>query len=370
MSPTNNKIVSYENLQKLNQEFEVMFKERFNNFLNNGWYILGKEVKDFEENFAAYCGAKYCIGVANGLDALVLGLKVYEFPEKSEIIVPSNTYIATILSIINAGHIPILVEPCIKSYNLDTSLIEEKISTKTKAIMVVHLYGQIAQMDEICSLAKKYNLKIIEDCAQAHGSMFKGKMAGTFGKIGAYSFYPTKNLGALGDAGAIITSDERLYEKLKALRNYGSEKKYYNKYKGFNSRLDELQAAFLNIKLPCLNKIIQHKRELAKLYNSSLTNKVVKPIEIQDGFHVYHIYNIRMKNRDELKAYLLQQGIQTEIHYPVPPNKQLGYTDYFNKLSFPISEQIHSTTLSLPISYTTTKAEAKNVIEVVNKFFE
>jgi len=369
MNHINNKIIAYENLRKLNFEFEVKFKEKLNKVLENGWYILGNEVEDFENSFAAYCGAKYCIGVANGLDALVLGLSVFDFPLQSEIIVPSNTYIATILAIINAGHKPVLVEPDMQSYNLDAALISEKITHKTKAIMPVHLYGQIAQMDEICEIAKKYNLEIIEDSAQAHGARFNGKMAGTFGRIGAYSFYPTKNLGALGDAGAIITSDESIYEKLRALRNYGSEKKYHNKYIGFNSRLDELQAAFLNVKLPYLDKINQHKRELAILYSTSLTDKVVKPLEIQDGFHVYHIYNIRTERRDELKAYLLDHGIHTEIHYPIPPNKQKGYTHFFNKLSLPISEEIHSTTLSLPISFATTITDAKIVIAVINSFF-
>lgn len=368
MNPTNNSI-EYENLQKLNFEFEIKFKEKLDKFFDRGWYILGNEVKDFEENFAAYCGAKYCIGVANGLDAMILGLRAFEFPEKSEIIVPSNTYIATILAIINAGHIPILVEPDINSYNLDASLIAEKITSKTKAIMVVHLYGQIAQMDKICSIAKKNNLEIIEDCAQAHGSTYKGKVAGTFGRIGAYSFYPTKNLGALGDAGAIITSDEDIYKKIKALRNYGSEKKYYNKYLGFNSRLDELQAAFLNVKLPFLNTINGHKRDLAILYNSFLTDKVVKPIEIKGGFHIYHIYNIRTKKRNELKTYLLKRGIQTEIHYPIPPNKQVGYVNFFGELSFPISEEIHATTLSLPISFASAKTDIEIVIDAINSFF-
>jgi len=363
-------LIAYENLKKLNIGFELMFKEKLNKFLDKGGYILGKEVLEFEKSFAAYCGVKYCVGVANGLDALVLGLRVLELPERSEIIVPSNTYIATILGIINAGHIPILVEPDKWSYNLDASKIAEKITPKTKAIMVVHLYGQIAQMDEICSIAEKYNLEIIEDCAQAHGASYKGKMAGTFGKIGAYSFYPTKNLGALGDAGAIITSDEKLDEKLRALRNYGSEKKYYNRYVGYNSRLDELQAAFLNIKLPFLDKINCHKRELAKLYNSLLTDKVVKPVEIPNGFHVYHIYNIRTNRRDELKSFLLKNSIQTEIHYPVPAHKQEGYTHYFNQLILPVSEEIHSTTLSLPISFATTIEEVKIVIAVINRFFK
>ncbi len=364
------KPIAYENLHLLNKEFEGEFQEKFKLFLEKGWYILGNEVKTFEDNFAAYCGAKYCLGVANGLDALHLGLLAFDFPEKSEIIVPSNTYIATILAIINTGHIPVLVEPTIEDYNLDPTLIEAKITSKTKAIMVVHLYGQTAKMDQILAIAEKHNLEVIEDCAQSHGAKFNGKMTGTFGKIGAFSFYPTKNLGALGDAGAIVTSDEVLYEKLRALRNYGSEKKYYNKYIGLNSRLDELQAAFLNVKLPHLDRITEHKQKLGKLYNEQLTNKVIKPIVIENGSHVYHIYNIRTSRRDELKAYLLENGIHTEIHYPVSPNHQEGYQEYFSNMTFDISEEIHKTTLSLPISYATTEKQVQKVIEITNRFFE
>lgn len=364
------KIIPYENLNLLNKEFEDAFKKKFSEFLDKGWYILGNEVKQFEEAFAAYCGAKYCVGVANGLDALQLGLQVFDFPKESEIIVPSNTYIATILAIINSGHKPVLVEPEVKSYNIDPELIEANITPKTKAIMLVHLYGQIAQMDKIVAIAQKHNLEIIEDCAQAHGASFEGKKAGTFGRIGAFSFYPTKNLGALADAGAIVTSDEVLYEKLRALRNYGSEKKYYNKYIGVNSRLDELQAAFLSVKLPQLDSINQHKRDLASLYNAGLTDKVIKPIEIENGFHVYHIYNIRTEQRDELKAFLLERGIHTEIHYPVSPNHQEGYQQFFKGMHFPVSEAIHKTTLSLPISYATSTEDVKKVIETVNSFYK
>lgn len=365
-----NKPIAYENLTNLNKEFEPFFKEKFDLFLSKGWYILGDEVKIFEENFANYCGVKYCIGVGNGLDALQLGLQVFDFPKKSEIIVPSNTYIATILAIINAGHIPVLVEPNIETYNIDASLIEEKITSNTKAIMIVHLYGQICQMDKITEIAKKHNLEIIEDCAQAHGAKFEGKRAGTFGKIGAFSFYPTKNLGALGDAGAIVTSDEKLYNKIKALRNYGSKKKYYNKYIGLNSRLDELQAAFLNVKLPFLDKIANHKIKLAEMYNKGLTDNVIKPIFLNNDSHVFHIYNIRTNKRDELKKFLLEAGIHTEVHYPVSPNNQEGYQDYFKNTVYEISEEIHKTTLSLPISYATTQDEVLKIIENINIFFE
>ena len=370
INDSSKRMVTYENLRMLNSEFEIDFKEKFSQFLTKGWYILGNEVSEFEKSFALYCGAKYCIGLANGLDALELGLNVFDFPDKSEIIVPSNTYIASILAIINAGHIPVLVEPNASTYNIDPSLIEPKITNKTKAILVVHLYGQVAKMDEICAIAKKYNLEIIEDCAQAHGAKFKDKFAGTFGNIGAYSFYPTKNLGALGDAGAITTSNERLYLRLKAMRNYGSEKKYYNQFIGRNSRLDELQATFLNVKLPALNKINDRKRNLAKIYNSQLTNSVIKPVEDAGNYHVYHIYNIRSIYRDELKSYLLENGINTEIHYPLSPNNQEGYKSYFVRQSFPISEEIHATTLSLPISYSTTEEDVYYVVEKINKFFQ
>lgn len=361
--------IFYENLNLLNKEFESQFNEKFTDFLKNGWYVLGKEVVSFENKFAEFCGAKYCVGLANGLDALELGLKVFGFPPNSEILVPSNTYIATILAIINAGHIPVLIEPNTVTYNIDHRLIEEKISSKTKAIMVVHLYGQIAQMDEIVNIANQYNLEIIEDCAQAHGATLNTKKAGTFGKIGAFSFYPTKNLGALGDAGAIITDDYDIYNKIMALRNYGSEKKYYNKYVGKNSRLDELQAAFLNVKLPFLDKINEHKRAIAAIYNERLTNQVIKPIEIDNSYHVYHIYNIRTNKRDELKQYLLDNGIHTEIHYPLPPNKQEGYIEFFKEYNFPISAEIHATTLSLPISYATKIEEVNSVVKIVNQFF-
>lgn len=365
-----NKIIPYENLKTSNLFFEDLFKEQFINFLNSGWYILGKEVTKFEENFANYCNAKYCIGLANGLDALEIGLQVFNFPEKSEIIVPSNTYIATILAIINSGHVPVLVEPNISTYNIDENLIEEKITSKTKAIMVVHLYGQIAQMDKIVEIAEKYNLEIIEDCAQAHGSKLNNKFAGTFGNIGAFSFYPTKNLGALGDAGAIITNSEDLYLKIKALRNYGSEKKYYNKFIGRNSRLDELQAFFLNIKLPYLDQIVDHKVKLAQIYNQILHQKIIKPVILEHSYHTFHIYNIRTSKRDELKKYLLENGITTEIHYPVSPNKQEGYQKYFENINTPISEEIHQTTLSLPISYAHTEEDVAYICTVINNFFE
>lgn len=363
-----NNIIPYEDLERLNKPFEEQFKKKLDSFLQKGWYILGEEVNNFETNFAQYCNSKYCIGVANGLDALELGISVLDLPHRSEIIVPSNTYIATILSIINCGHVPVLVEPDIRTYNIDADKIVENISNKTKAILVVHLYGQPAQMDKICAIAEQYKLEIIEDCAQAQGAKFNNQQVGTFGKIGAFSFYPTKNLGALGDAGAIITNDERIASKLKALRNYGSEVKYYNKYIGRNSRLDEIQAVFLNIKLQYLEAINKHKRKLAELYTNLLSEIVVKPFEIENAYSVFHIYNIRVKNRNELKKYLKENSIETEIHYPIPPHHQEGYSQLFIEKTYPLSEEIHATTLSLPISVIHSEDDIFKISQKINHF--
>ena len=363
------KIIPYENLNLLNKKFEAEFQLKFESFLKNGWYILGNEVKLFETAFASYCNSRFALGVANGLDGLELALQVFEFPPQSEIIVPSNTYIATILAIVNAGHIPVLVEPELDSYNINPDLIAEKITARTKAIMVVHLYGRVAKMDDLLLIANQHGLRVIEDCAQAHGAKFKDKQAGTFGDIGVFSFYPTKNLGALGDAGAVVTNDETIFNKLHALRNYGSEKKYFNKYVGRNSRLDELQAAFLNVKLAYLDAINKHKVNLANMYHQHLVNDVVKPLKHPDYYHIYHIYNIRTNKRNELKQYLLEQGIHTEIHYPRPPHLQEGYQIFFSGQHFPISAEIHETTLSLPISYANTADDVERVIAAVNHFF-
>jgi dTDP-4-amino-4,6-dideoxygalactose transaminase len=362
-------MISYESLKKSNQSFETQYKIAFDLFLSKGHYILGNAVSEFEKEFSNYCGAKHCIGVANGLDAIELGLMALELPIGSEILVPSNTYIASILAIINVGHKPVLVEPSLITYNMDFDKIENKITKRTKAILIVHLYGQINQMDKIVELSNKYNLEIIEDCAQSHGSSFNGKKAGTFGKIGAFSFYPTKNLGALGDAGAIITSDSKLNDRIKALRNYGSSLKYHNKYIGRNSRLDEIQAYFLLVKLPFLDKINEHKRKLANLYNSKLTDLVIKPKEIANSKHIYHIYNIRTLARDELRQYLLDCNILTEIHYPIAPHFQEAYINIFKGQKFPISEEIHNTTLSLPISFSTSEEEVNFIILKINNFF-
>lgn len=337
--------------------------------MESGWFILGDSVKKFEQNFADFNDTKYCIGVASGLDALILSLKALDFPKGSEVIVPSNTYIATILAILNEGLIPVLVEPKIETYNIDPSLIAKAITDKTKAIMVVHLYGKACEMTEICNIAEKYSLNIIEDCAQAHGASINGKKVGSFGDFGAFSFYPTKNLGAIGDAGAITTNDKILYEKVLALRNYGSEKKYYNKYIGVNSRLDEIQAKVLDIKLKKLNLITEHKRKLASIYNDLLTEKVKKPILQDNYFDVFHIYNICTSRRDELKEYLLSKGIKTEIHYPIVPVDQECMKGIIDGESS-IARKIHNETLSLPISFATTLEEVEIVSKEINLFFK
>jgi len=357
-------MIEYENLKKVNEKLFDKYKDSFDNFIKSGWYVLGNQVNEFENKFANFCDIDYCVGVASGLDALILAIDAFDFPEGSEIIVPSNTYIATILAIVRNGFKPILVEPDIKTYNIDPNKIEEKITDKTKAILVVHLYGKTCEMDKITDISNKYDLEIIEDCAQAHGAKFKGKKVGSFG-VGCFSFYPTKNLGALGDAGAITCDDEKYMQKIKSLRNYGSSKKYYNDDLGYNSRLDEIQAGFLSIKLEILDDITNHKRELAKIYIENLDDKFIKPVVDENYFDVYHIFNIRHEKRDELKEYLFKDGIKTEIHYPLAPHKQKVMKGIIEG-EYLISEEIHNTTLSLPISYFHTKEDVLKVCEVMN----
>jgi len=357
-------MIEYENLKKVNEKLFDKYQNSFDKFLKSGWYVLGSQVSKFEEEFAKFCNTNYCVGVASGLDALVLAIDAFDFEEGSEIIVPANTYIATILAIVRNGFKPVLVEPDIKTYNIDSSKIEEKITKNTKAILVVHLYGKACEMDKITDIANKYDLEIIEDCAQAHGAKFKGQKVGSFG-IGCFSFYPTKNLGALGDAGAITCNNGKYKDKIKSLRNYGSSVKYYNDDLGYNSRLDEIQAGFLSIKLEILDDITNHKRELAKLYLENLDDRFIKPVVDEDYFDVYHIFNIRHEKRDELKDYLLNNNIKTEIHYPLAPNKQKSMQNYISG-TYPISEEIHNTTLSLPISYFHTKEDVQKVINTMN----
>ncbi|MFC6097757.1 DegT/DnrJ/EryC1/StrS family aminotransferase [Flavobacterium qiangtangense] len=365
-------MIKFLDLQKINQQYEVAFEEKLKAFMQKGWYILGDEVKAFETNFANYCGTKYCIGVGNGLDALVLIFKAYiqlgKIKKGDEIIVPANTYIASILAILEADLVPVLVEPILETYNLDPREIQEKITPKTKAILAVHLYGQLSDMNSINEIAVKNNLLVIEDSAQSHGAILENKKAGNLGNASGFSFYPGKNLGALGDAGAITTNDDELVKMLFSLRNYGSEKKYVNDFIGVNSRLDELQAGFLNIKLPNLDNENRFRKEIAKRYISEIKNdKITLPFYDNSENHVFHVFVIRTKNRDELQEFLLANNIQTLIHYPIPPHKQKALS-FLENLSFPITEKIHNEVLSLPISPVMTKDEVDCVIEILNKY--
>ena len=362
-------MIPYENLSLTNKMFEDEYKVAFCKFVEKGWYILGEEVKSFEQEFASYIGTKHCIGLASGLDALIIAFECLKLPKGSEVLVPSNTYIASILAIVKAGLTPIMVEPDIETYNINPDELEKKLTSKTKAVLVVHLYGKSCQMDKICDFCKKYNLKLVEDCAQSHGAKFKGKMTGSFGDAGAFSFYPTKNLGALGDAGAICTNNDELAEMARAWRNYGSEKHYHNKYTGINSRLDEIQASFLRIKLQHIEEITEKKRKLAQMYLNGLNkNKFILPKVDEDYFDVYHIFEIRTEKRDKLKQYLLDNGIKTEIHYPVAPKNQEGYKGILDMQETPLAEEIASTILSLPISFGTREEDVKYIIDIMNKF--
>lgn len=359
-------MIKFLDLQQLNLGYQEQFQEKMKLVLDKGWFILGDEVKSFETNFANYCGSRQCIGVGNGLDALVLIFKAYiqlgKLQKGDEVIVPANTYIASILAILQADLVPVLVEPKLETYNINPDLIEEKITSKTKAILLVHLYGQLCEMDEIIAIGYKHDLLIIEDAAQAHGLIFKGS------HTRAFSFYPGKNLGALGDGGAITTNDDELAKVLFSLRNYGSEKKYHNEFVGINSRLDELQAAFLNVKLPNLDADNDKRRSIAKRYLSEIKNdKIVLPTWDFSNNHVFHLFVVRTENRNDLQDYLLKNGIETVIHYPIPPHKQKAFPEW-NNLSFPITEKIHDEVLSLPISPIMTNDEISIVISILNKY--
>lgn len=359
-------MIKFLDLEKINNRFRKEIDERIKNILDKGWYLQGEENDKFSKHFAEYCGVKYVLGVANGLDALRLIIKASGFGEGDEIIVPANTYIATILAISDNGCTPVLVEPNINTYNIDPDKIEAAITPRTKAIMVVHLYGQAVQMQKVWDLAKKYNLKVFEDCAQAHGAIYQNKRVGSLSDAGAFSFYPGKNLGALGDAGAIATNDEDLYLRAKALANYGSDRKYHHIYKGLNSRLDEIQAAVLDVKLPHLDKDNARRREIAAYYRSHITNpKIILPQTYDENAAVWHVFVVRTKERDAFQQYLSDNGVQTIIHYPCPPHKQLAYKEW-NNLSYPISEEIHNTVISLPISPVMTDDEVEKVVEIVN----
>ncbi len=361
-------MIKFLDLHKINERFRKEIDERIKQVLDSGWYLLGEQKELFEKHFAKYCGVKHCIGCANGLDALNLIIRGYGFKNGDEIIVPANTYIATILAISENGCTPILVEPDINTYNINPDLIEEKITNKTKAIMVVHLYGQAVQMDKIWTIAKKYNLKVIEDSAQAHGALYKGKRAGNLSDASGFSFYPGKNLGCMGDGGCVTTNDDELAVKIRAIANYGSDRKYHHIYKGINSRLDEIQAAILDVKLPHLDNDNKKRRKIAKYYRENIKNpKIILPKVYDENAHVWHVFAIRTEERDKLQKYLEENEIQTNIHYPTPPHKQGAYKEFVN-ISLPVSEEIHRTVISLPISPVMTEEEVKKTVDIINKF--
>ncbi|TAE96617.1 MAG: DegT/DnrJ/EryC1/StrS family aminotransferase [Runella slithyformis] len=359
-------MIPHLDLKRTNAPYQAEIAEAMQRVAASGWYVLGKEVETFEQKWAAYCGTSYCIGVANGLNALELILKAYEFPEGSEVIIPANTYIASILSVTTLGLKPIWVEPDLRTFNIDPKKIERKITPRTKAIMVVHLYGKCCDMKPIWDIAQRHGLKVIEDAAQAHGATYQNRKAGNLSDAAAFSFYPTKNLGAIGDAGAITTNHADLAAKLAALRNYGSKIKYHNDYAGINSRLDELQAAVLNVKLTYLDTENQRRRELAARYLAEIKQpELVLPSAetlLQDA---WHLFVVRHAKREKLIDFLMHQKVQTTVHYPVPPHKQPAYAVY-NHLSFEITETIHNQVVSLPLSPYLTDAEADHIIASVN----
>ena len=379
-------MIPFLDLKKINEPYEAAFQEKLKTVLDDGWYILGNEVAAFETSFAKYCGTQHCIGTGNGFDALVLIFKGYiqlgKLQKGDEVIVPANTYIASILAILQADLIPVLVEPKLETYNINPDLIQREITSKTRAILAVHLYGQLAEMDAINEIAVANDLLVIEDAAQAHGAISevesrKSKvenldMQNINIKTQAFSFYPGKNLGALGDAGAVTTNDSELAKAIQALRNYGSETKYHNDYIGINSRLDELQAAFLNVKLPNLDYENEKRRTIAKRYLSEIKNeKIILPtvslLGTEQSNHVFHLFVIRTQNRLDLQEYLHKKGIQTVIHYPIPPHNQKALS-LWNHLSFPITQKIHDEVLSLPISPVLTMDEVSYIVAVLNKY--
>ncbi len=354
----------------MEKELNNEIKAAFNRVFDRSWYIKGKEDVAFEKAFAEYCGTNYCVGCGNGLDALMLSLKALGVGEGDEVIVPSNTYIATALAVTYVGAVPLFVEPDISTFLIDPKLIEEKITEKTKVIMPVHLYGQACDMDAIMSIARNHDLYVVEDCAQAHGATYKGKKVGSFGDAAGFSFYPGKNLGALGDAGAVVTNSKKLADEIKALGNYGSDYKYHHIYKGNNSRLDELQAAFLSVKLPHLDRMNEERRRIADMYTNGIKNpKVVTPTVRPECVPVWHIYGVRCADRDALEKHLNDKGIGTNKHYPIPMHLQECYCDLnIPKGALPIAEEISATELSLPMYYGMTDEQVQYVIDAVNEF--
>jgi dTDP-4-amino-4,6-dideoxygalactose transaminase len=360
-------MIEYESLSQSNQAFMAELESAAARVIRSGWYVLGQEVSAFESEFAHYLGTKHCIGVANGLDALILSIEALNLPKESDILVASNTYIATILAILRAGHRPVLVEPVLETFNMDPAQLAGALTTKTRAICVTHLFGKSCRMDAISAFAQQHGLHLVEDCAQSHGAKLGGQMTGTFGDAGCFSFYPTKNLGAIGDAGAVVTDNDELADRLRHLRNYGSKQKYVNEYVGVNSRLDELQAALLRVKLRHLDAMTAHKRSLAAVYFENLPQWLALPRRSEDEHDVFHIFGVRHGRRDELRAWLLGNGVKTEIHYPIAPHRQKAMQGILSG-DFPIADVLHQTELSLPISFGHTHGDMRRICEAVARF--
>lgn len=363
--------IPFASFKKMHSELREKLDLAYERVLESNYYIQGKECADFEKKFAGYCGVDYCVGVGNGLDALTLILRAMDIGNSDEVIVPSNTYIATAFAVSSVGATPVFVEPEIQTYNINPDKVEEMITENTKAVIAVHLQGRPADMDKICAIANKHNLRVIEDAAQAHGARYKGKRVGAIGDAAGFSFYPGKNLGALGDGGCVTTNDKEIADRVRSLGNYGSDYKYHHIYKGVNSRLDELQAAFLNVKLDKLDYWNEERRKIAEKYFAGITNPLVKlPLKSDDVFeHIYHVFVIRCKERDKLEEYLNSKGIGTVKHYPIPMHRQLAYKDLgISEGELPIAEEISRTVLSLPMYYGMTDEEIQYVIDAINKF--
>jgi len=366
------KMIKFLDLQKITEKYTAEIHEAVSRVVDSGWYLQGQENEHFEKNYAKYIGSEFCIGVANGLDALRLILKAYielgVMKEGDEIIVPANTFIASILAITDNRLVPVLVEPRLDNYQIDDELIEASITERTRGIMIVHLYGQCAFTDKIGDICSKYNLKLIEDNAQAHGCKYKGRKTGSIGDAAGHSFYPGKNLGAFGDAGAVTTNDKELAETIRSLANYGSARKYVFQYQGLNSRLDEIQAAILNVKLKYLDEDTQKRKDIAKYYIENIKHPdIILPIVEDWDAHVFHLFPILTPKRDKLQEYLKENGVQTLIHYPIPPHKQQAYQDW-NGLSFPITEKIHAQELSLPMSPIINPFDIAEVCQLINNY--
>ena len=366
----NNIKVPFVSFKPMERELDEQLRSAFERVYTRSWYIGGIEDENFEKDFAQFCNVKYCVGTGNGLDALMLSLKALGVGSGDEVIVPSNTFIATALAVTYVGATPVFVEPNINTFNIDVNKIEEKITSKTKAIMPVHLYGQPCDMDKIMDIAKKHNLYVVEDSAQAHGALYKGKRVGSFGDAAGFSFYPGKNLGALGDAGAVVTNNNELAEKIRAFGNYGSDYKSHHIYKGNNSRLDEMQAAFLSIKLSCLDRMNEERRKIAKKYLDRIDNPLVKlPVVEEFAQPVWHIFAVRCDKRNEFEKYLCDNGIGTNKHYPIPMHLQECYKDLgYQQGDFPIAEEVSKTELSLPMFYGMSDEQVEYVITKINEF--